>query len=268
MPIMPGFTGVMRFYRTGQDPFDFYMRFNTAKVDRQQTVEMYLPVYAGIDIRQIIRTSTVDHSANVSGPLTEGKAAILYEMARFRKDRLFDVDMFFYSDPGNSNAKTITNCFISDLQFRCVAGDVVVFTMNFLGTGSGLYAEDDMEYTVGEKLVTWDKTGIVGAYDDDLVNGFSYTIQNSPVTIKTGQGLHPRDINPTIQEVRGDISVYNLRRPYAGSYAYDIGVREVTFHIEDWTDTHKIAFDPRQETPLNAGAVISRISWVRVDDFD
>lgn len=267
MSILPGFTGLARFYRTGLDSFDFYIRFQSARLERQQKVEVYLPVYAGRDLRQIIRTSTVDHVGSISGPLTEGHANQLYEMARFDKERLFDMELWYYSDFSNNNAKRVTNSFVSSLSFKCVAGEVVSFNMDFLAELAIDYEGSDIEYTLGEKLVTWDKTGIIGAYDTDLISGFTYEINNAPVTIKTGKGIEPRDINPTIQEVRGDITVYNLRRPYIGTDTYELGVRTVNFHIDDWSDEHKVVFDPREDVPLDPGPVIARISWLRVDDF-
>ena len=123
-------------------------------------------------------------------------------------------------------------------------------------------------YTVTEKLVDWTKVVISGIFDTDDKASLTYNIKNNLVVIKTESSLKPYLINRGVQEVSGDISIYEARLPNydtVNTYAIFIPSSPVTFNIQNWSVSHLLVNHWTFRTPLSPDMVITTLDWTRVD---
>lgn len=238
------------------------LRVSNIDIQRRQEALPFLPTYAGTQIRRIWRRAPGTVAGSISFPLTEGKADDLAEYAVDRTE--FEMIIYYY----DGRSKRYDGCLLNGLSFSCSAGEVVSVTMNIVAneieTGNRTQT-----YTKGEKLVTWDKclVDFSSAYENSILQAFTYNIENDVKTIHTQKQLLPTFLNPAIQDVTGTFEFYDYELPEVGVDTYSLGFKQVRFEIDDWTTTHDIVFDPTEANPLSADTIISSVMWKRTDDF-
>jgi hypothetical protein len=262
--IISGFSGIGVIIRGGmsQSPF----RFLSADINLSQNINIYLPSYGGENLRRIISPNIGTISGRVSLIPTASSSAMFYNIVKDFEP--VDVKLYYYSGRNRS----FTTCFLDNLTFSCKAGEMVNLSFDVVCEGED-FESNSKRYTVAEKLVTWDKTGITGfplSATEDL-NSFTYSVKNNLVLIRTAEGLLPRKYGKGIQEVSGNLtyfsSIDSLREP-SRLNKYKIQVSNaVTFYVDDFSVTHKIANHWTYKTPLSPGIVITTLDWTRVDDI-
>jgi len=266
-----GFKGIMEF-RTGTSPVisTKLMRFMSADLPISQEALIYTGSKPGVDIRQIFRSGTADINGTIASVLTNENARYLYDLAKDREE--FELRLVYYQ----GQTKSYTGCKVNTLTFECTAGEVVRFNMAIQATGfENLSTGDDDPFTVGEKLVTWDKcrvdfpSGL--SVIETSMSSFNYTIDNGLRTIKThnSDSLFPADQNVGIQKVNGAFNVYNFQEPPEGTptASLKLGVESLEFYIGDLIVRHDVVFHPAERHPLSPEVIVSTIRWDRVDDL-
>jgi len=251
-----GFRGIV------QIDDDILLRVSTVDIQRRQEAIPFLPTYAGTELRRIWRRGTGTIGGSISFPLTENKAHLLAAYAIERTE--FEMVVHYYG----GQAKFYEGCVVNSMSFSCNAGDVVSVQMNISATTIDS-VNRTQTYTKGEKLVTWDKciVDFSSAYEDSILQAFTYNIDNDIKTIHTQKRLLPTFLNPAIQDVTGNFEFYDFELPEAGVLPYSLGFKQVRFAIDTWTTTHNIVFDPIEANPLSADTVVSTVAWKRADDF-
>jgi len=238
------------------------LRVSSVDIQRRQEALPFLPTYAGTQLRRIWRRGTGEVTGSISFPLTQDKAHLLVGYATERTE--FYMEVNYYS----GQSKLYTGCIINSMSFNCTAGEVVSVQMNISATGVE-NVDRTLGYTKGEKLVTWDKCRIAfsSAYPDDILQSFSYNIDNEVKTIHTQKQLLPTFLNPAIQNVSGTFGFYDFVLPEVSTLENGLGFKEVEFEIDTWNTTHDIVFNPTEANPLSADVIVSTVSWSRTDDF-
>lgn len=238
------------------------LRVASVDIQRRQEAEPFLPTYAGTELRRIWRRGTGTVAGSISFPLTEDKADRIATLAIDRTE--FEMVVYYYS----GQAKRYDGCVVNTLTFSCSAGEVVSVNMNIVANEIESVSRSQ-GYTKGEKLVTWDKCVVdfSSAYEDSILESFTYNIDNAIKTIHTQKQLLPTFLNPAIQNVNGTFEFYDFELPQVDVQPYGLGFKEVRFEIDTWSTTHDIVFDPTEANPLSAGTIVSSVSWKRTDDF-
>jgi hypothetical protein len=253
------------------------IRFANADVPVSQEAVTYAPAIPGRQLRRITRRGTADLDGSMSLPLTEGKAEYLYDLCS--EQTTFKLELHYYSGV----TRKYEGCQINTMRFQVVAGEVVNVNIGFKCETVST-TTDDYTFTKGEKLVTWDKcswtflTGYqAGGADqwgkielaDEQLSAFEYVIDNDIKTIKTNKSLFPTAQNPAVQNVTGNLSVYNFVIPDELPVNRENGliIPKIRMRIDDLEIEHQVALYPANNNPLTPETIVSTILWVRVDDF-
>ncbi len=261
--ITPGFRGTVKIIPV--DSTGFFLRVSSVNIQKNQEAEPFLPVYGGTGLRRIWHIGTADILVDIDFPLTEDLFEKVLPLANEITE--FDVEITYYNGAGRS----ATNCFVDNMSINCIAGEVAKVSMSILAKESSELSYGTNRYfTKGEKLLTWDKCDVefsqYGLYDNS-VQAFTYDIANNLVSVKTAASLTPSIINNGIQNITGDIILFDVAYPHLGDEDYELGFTDLVFHFDDESIRHNVVFDPNENVPLNPNAIISTISWSKSDPF-
>jgi hypothetical protein len=271
--LFKGFKGKGLVTRASGTPASSVFRFTNADFSIDQGVNFYTPSYGGSALRRVISPNTANITGRISIILAESTALFFYTIAYSAEELTFDM---FYRD---GRRRTFSGCKIDNLTFSCKAGEFVQVTIDVIckgwtqdgssssGSNSSTSSSSTSSFTVVQKLVDWTKVEILGIFDNDEKASMSYNIKNSLVTIKTNASLNARAVNQGVQEVSGEISIYEATLPVFGSSKYEIYIptTDVTFRIDDLSVSHLLANHWSFRTPLSPEVVITSLDWTRVD---
>ena len=244
----------------------------------------------------------VEIGGNVTGPLHD-LATSLWSESLVRSDardhmltKDIEVDLAFYKAKGLK----FSNCSIGTLELTATAGEVVNFTIDFMGSK----APDSTDYTTAvdcldadvttpcSKLITWDRVqfGVSTLASTSNFQSFTFTVNNNlerqySITgdIVGTADLYPVDITAGLRNVSGTVSMYAegplclgrgifpLGNFGANKYDdYDASDRTtVTFAID--TIVPSTAVDVvfnRPESSATVGTTIYTLNWTAVCDMD
>jgi hypothetical protein len=260
--LFKGFKGICVVTRPTGTPSSLTFRFTNADFSVDQGVNFFTPSYGGKDLRRIVSPNTGNITGRIALILCQGYANFLYDIAYNAKEISFDL---YYRD---GKKRTFTGCKVESLTFACKAGEFVQASLDVIAKNHS-ESSGNKTYTLTEKIVDWTKSSITGIFTSDDKASFNYNIKNNLVVIKTGQGLFPHRINQGIQEVSGDISIYEARLPmYSNSpntFSIFVPTTTVTFAIDNWSASHYIVNHWSYRTPLSPEMVITTLDWTRVD---
>lgn len=264
MGLYKGFTGLARIRRTDVD--DFYFRFLSADISRNQGINPHLPSYGGSELWRIISPSKGELSGRVSLLLCESQADDFYDLAY--NCREFILDLSYY----RRSSRTYYECRINTLSFSCKAGELVQINLDIVSTDDEKGTQT-LSNTSNQKLITWDKTNVLGATPDGSghdIQSFTYNIDNSLVSVRTANRFFPLDINRGIQSVTGNIVWFdsvNERRITLTSLYNSLDVSDATFRIDNLDIEHGIAHHWSYRTPLSPDIVATTLEWSKVSDL-
>ena len=216
------------------------------------------------------RPGTVNIQGGISFPATQDSASLLFDYAKTGNY----IDELFFKHNCKS-AQKFKHCRVNTYTFSIMAGEWVNITADIVAMDMEEDSKTDLFHTP-QKFITWDKVDIDpdGGIDKTLINGFNFTINNNiqPMytanPLKNSRGdtmsnkLFPMDLRIGMQEVKGDIVVYNkygLEFLTPASSFNTIGVSCPGFS----TDI-KVIYKPTQ-MPGQIGPIISTIGFVGVD---
>lgn len=183
--INPGFTG---YAKTATN----YCRFNTCNVNPTQTIEAPEMVM-GDYTHNAWAYGKIEVGGSLSGPVTESSMAFLKELwgdSATAKGLWTPGGFTIYVKYYEGFEREFQGIQINQITFTITAGEIVNFNADLIGTGmvdSTTLAGSD--YTLGEKLVTWDKAALrVGDLEDASAVTFgslaAYTgLQSVSITI-------------------------------------------------------------------------------------
>lgn len=185
----------------------------------------------------------IETGGNITGPLGESTSLSLAQLAWNRHadgDKMADtitVEIYFYKGSAGGG-RSFAGCQVGSFALSVTAGDVATFTAEFMGTqvtalGNGGYTD-----LACEKLVTWDKCGVVfsagGEVANEAIQAWNMNINNNLKRIqRIGQpNLFPVEILAGMRDVTGTMSVYATdfnealltttgAPPYFGADSYD-----------------------------------------------
>lgn len=269
--LFKGFKGIGKVTRASGTPNTIVFRFTNSDFSIDQGVNFFTPSYGGSALRRIISPNTSNITGRISIILSESTANFFYTVAYSAEELTFDM---FYRD---GRRRTFTGCKIDTLSFSCKAGEFVQLTLDIVckgwlqdgssSSGSSSSVSLISSYTVVQKLVDWTKVQLIGIFESDDKASLTYTIKNNLVSIKTEASLNVYAVNQGVQEVSGEISIYEARLPIYASDRFAIYVppSDVTFRIDDWSVSHLIANHWSFRTPLSPEIVITSLDWTRVD---
>lgn len=248
-----------------------FFRFTSADFSIEQGITSYTPSYGGSELRRIISPNTSTINGRISIILPEKTALYFYTKAYSAEEMKFDI---YYRD---GRVRRFTGAKIDNLSFSCRAGEFVQLSIDVIckdwsqdgSSSSGATHTIDLTKTFStvQKLVDWTKVGLNDIFKDDDKASLSYNIKNNLVVIKTGASLNPYVINQGVQEVSGDISIYEARLPNYGTDKYEVYVptTSVQFLIDDLIVSHLITNHWSFRTPLTPDLVVTTLDWTRVD---
>ena len=213
---------------------------------------------------------TGDVTISISAPVVEYLFSNLYPLAAEIKE--FDMEITYYDGAGRS----ATGCYIDNFSFQCDAGEVAQINLSIVAKTVDDFSALPRSYTKGEKLLTWDKCNVEFPEDDlylnNYVQSFTYNISNGIKSIKTADSLLPSALTKSIQDVNGQISLFDIAFPLTGSRENELGFSDLRFVIGSTTGVnsvlrHNVVFNPTQNIPLVPGPIVSVVTWTRSDDF-
>lgn len=269
--LFKGFKGIGVVTRASGTPTTLTFRFTNADFSVDQGVNFFTPSYGGSTLRRIVSPTTSNITGRINIILCEGYANFFYDVAYNATELVFDI---YYRD---GKRRTFSGCKIDTLTFSCKAGEFVNLSLDVIAkgwaengsssSGSSSSVSVIKSYTVTEKLVDWTKSTIVGIFDGDDKASFTYNVKNNLVVIKTENSLNAYAINQGVQEISGDISIYEARLPDYASKMYEIFIPSsaVTFNIENWSVSHYVVNHWTFRTPLSPELVVTTLDWTRVD---
>jgi hypothetical protein len=171
--ITPGFTG---WARAGSNP----VRFASCSLNAVQTVEAP-DLVMGDYTHNAWAYGKIEVGGQLSGPMTESTMAFVdYVWSAPRT-----IELKYYG----GYRRNFTGMLANSLTINVNAGEVVNFTLDFLGTGFSSTALAAMDpHTESEKLLTWDKAAMYygtqsGDPDWGTVNTLLSGLQSFSITI-------------------------------------------------------------------------------------
>lgn len=262
------------------------VRFADASISAKQTVEAPDLIVGDWD-HDAYYYGKIDVGGSISGPVTEtfisgsGGGTGLFTYAVTRNGdcgtlTAADTTLYYYCGGSENRARTFTGMYVNTLGFSCAAGDVAQFTMDLMGSGASAWlTTDPPHFTTAEKLLTWEKVGIVITPGSEYTppasiaySNFNFDISNNlqPVYSLGQTNLYPYEIVPGLRTISGSISVYNTP-DFHGEDAWDdyvaAGVSTITFAIGSISISMKVRFH-RVEPASSTGPIISSVGFTGV----
>jgi hypothetical protein len=202
-----------------------------------QTVEAP-DLVQGFYMRKGWNYGKVEIGGNVTGPLHEFATTLWNETIDRTTDgdhldNVVEVEIAYYKGIG----RKFSNCYINSLEISATAGDVVSFTVDFIGAkqdedAAASTAVDCLtSYSEGDcsKLVTWDRVSVNwGSVSTAIENtqSMTLTVNNNlerQYSIHDGTAdLFPIDVTAGIREVTGTVSLYAEGPICLGGGTFDI----------------------------------------------
>lgn len=220
--------------------------------------------------RTFMRPSPWSLSGSVSFPATEDTTAFekLFESIK-TGSKIDDLTMWYYC----ANGRSYKDCRTSNFSIDITAGDTVNVTAGVKAKTFSDLGGAQPRFDTAEKIVTWDKFEIStgGAFDDDLIQGFSLEVNNNAQEIYTLlpdndlSQLGPHDIRLGMQEVSGTITVYVREGEVLIPDCIDPAAPTViNIGFAGWNTDINVLFLPIQ-TNANVGVVTTTVGFVGVD---
>ena len=228
--------------------------------------------------KKFTRPGTISIGGSLSFPAAEGTgiSALQIFFDRARDGDYFDLT-FQYSRCETNIVRYFKDCRVNQFNFSITAGDILsiqvdIVAKNMENAGSVNKFEDI------QKLITWDKVviggGIIGG---NVIQSFSFSVNNNAKNIYTnlsGQGstegilagyadLLPHDIRLGMQEVTGNVSVYNNTMvEFLNSSSHN---RALSVSVGDnFHETLNVIYYP-SEIAAAVGPVIVSIPFIGID---
>jgi hypothetical protein len=175
--ITPGFTGYA--LCNGK-----YLRFATSSLNATQEVEAP-DMVMGDYTHNAWAYGKIEVGGTISGPMTENSMDFIDEI--WGGGRTIDIKYY------GGFTRRFTDMYVNTFTINVRAGEVVDFSADFIGKGfslSGASALEGVNYTIAEKLLTWDKCSLYvssttgGSWTDptsiiDHLQSFSITLSNN-----------------------------------------------------------------------------------------
>jgi len=175
--ITPGFTG----YALCNEK---YLRFATSSLNAVQEVEAP-DMVMGDYTHNAWAYGKIEVGGTISGPMTENAMDFINEV--WSGDQTIDIKYY------GGFTRRFLNMYVNTFTVNVRAGEVVDFSADFIGKGWSLDGASGLEgvnYTIAEKLLTWDKCSLYvssttgGSWTDpttvmDHLQSFSITLSNN-----------------------------------------------------------------------------------------
>jgi len=280
--VFPGYMGLADISGVGQ------VRFSDASISAKQTVDAPDLVNGDWD-HDAYNYGKIEVGGSIAGPVTEtfmsgsGGGAGLWNWGVCRHGacgilNAEDVTLYYYCNGGGSEyrSRAFSGMLVNSLGFSCAAGDVAQFTMDIMGSSAAPWGSSNPPpKTDAEKLLTWDKVGIVITDGGDgdaptsslelAYSNFDFTISNNlnPVYSLGQKDLFPFEIVPGMRTITGTLSIYNT--PQADGFnTYDLYDAKnpctISFTIGSIVLDMKVRFH-RIEPSLNPNVVVSSLGF-------
>jgi hypothetical protein len=173
--------------------------------------------------RRIWRPGVVSVAGGISFPATENNLASMFEKAKYAS--LVNVDYVYYcnSDEDDRGARSFINGRINSFELSVSAGEIININTDFMFCNIAEYTgSKTIEYTLAEKLITWDKIGLTFfnvpfAIDETMIQSFNFRINNNIMPIyvsgdsskgNVSDSLFPLELRVGMQEVSGTVVFY------------------------------------------------------------
>lgn len=219
--------------------------------------------------KRIGRPSVISIGGGFSFPATGAVSSNnfekLFEHAKIGDYFTFD---FQYHRGLGQDARRFIDCRVNQFTFSITAGDILNISVD-------IFAKDMEEsgsvsnYQIAEKLITWDKVTVNadGVTGDSGIQGVEFSINNNIQNIYTvipdqDNKLLPKDLRLGMQEVTGNISVYNI--PGQSFITTTTGSTDISITAPGWSKTIKSILKP-QEMGGTLGPIITSVPFVGVD---
>jgi len=178
----------------------------------------------------------VEVGGNFSGPLHENASDLsALALDRAEGDHMANsiaVGIAFFG-PGSSSGKHFTGCNVNTLTITATAGDVINFTIDFVGMYPPTDFSSSYEGIACAKLLTWDRLAI-GHDGGDPAQSFTMTINNNLERQYNldgggdGYELYPIDITAGMREITGTIVMYAM----SGMPDFGPGLTNVSVNVD------------------------------------
>jgi len=171
--------------------------------------------------RRIWRPGVITVAGGISFPATVINLASMFEKAKFAS--LIDVDYVYYCTPNSDGARSFKEGRVNSFELNATAGEVINISSDLMFKNISDYSgTKEIEYTIAEKLITWDKinltfSNVPFAIDKTLIQSFNFRINNNVMPIyvsgdstkgNVSDSLFPLELRVGMQEVSGTVIFY------------------------------------------------------------
>ena len=219
--------------------------------------------------KRIGRPSTISIGGGFSFPATGSQGSNNFEKL-FEHAKLgdyFDLD-FQYHRGSDQTARRFIDCRVNQFTFSITAGDILSISVDVLSKNME-ESGGVTNYIEAEKMITWDKVTVSagGVTSDSGIQGLEFSINNNLKNIYTvdpepDNKFLPKDLRVGMQEVEGNISVYNI--PGKSFITTITGITEISVAAPGWSTPINSILKP-QEVAGTLGPIISSVPFVGVD---